>query len=101
MSIEEVAETIKVVKSNQIIFFPNELGRFRPPPIQWLVDSSYKILHSKDYSQCLIMRDGLSINENLTIRFRYKYWDGTQYIFNQFYGDSEVRVGNIDINIQN
>jgi hypothetical protein len=101
MSIEEVSDTIQVVKSNPIIFFPIELGRFRPPPIQWIVDNSYKILHSKDYSQCLIMCNQLLIEKNPTIRFRYKYWDGTQYTFNQFYGNSEVRVGNIDINIQN
>lgn len=101
MTVEEVSDTIQVVKNNQIIFFPRELGRFRPPPIQWIQDRTYKILHSKDYSQCLIMCDELSIEKNLTIRFRYKYWDGNQYTFNQFYGNSEVRVDNIDINIQN
>lgn len=44
-------------------------------------DVNYKILFSKDYSQAIIMRTGLSIAPGLfDFRFRYKIWDGSNYI---------------------
>ncbi|MEP2059163.1 MAG: hypothetical protein ABJJ05_15230 [Maribacter litoralis] len=44
------------------------------------VDSNYKILHSKDYSQLLIMRNNLRITNNaLRVRFQYLLWNGSTY----------------------
>jgi hypothetical protein len=43
--------------------------------------SNYKVLQSKDYSQAIIMHDSKEITDaTLNIRFRYKLWDGSDYI---------------------
>lgn len=42
-------------------------------------DVDYSVLYSKDYSSCLIMKNGILIEEqSLTIRFKYKGWNGMQ-----------------------
>ena len=43
-------------------------------------DTSYKKLFSKDYSQVIIMKNGLEITGPLDIRFSYKIWNGSAYI---------------------
>ncbi|WP_422083487.1 hypothetical protein [Ulvibacterium sp.] len=44
------------------------------------VDGNYKILHSKDRAQVLIMRNNKKItNTALRIRFQYLLWNGTTY----------------------
>lgn len=44
-------------------------------------DTTYKVLLSKDYSQAIIMNDSMLIPEgNLKIRFKYKIWDGNNYV---------------------
>ncbi|WP_431241131.1 hypothetical protein ACQ9BO_13470 [Flavobacterium sp. P21] len=59
MPLEEIQDSISVL---------DELGN----PI-----SGYSVLHSKDYSQALIMHDSKIISgiENLKIRFKYKMWN--------------------------
>lgn len=59
MPLEEIQDTISVL---------DELEN----PI-----SGYSVLHSKDYSQALIMHSGKIISgiENLKIRFKYKMWN--------------------------
>lgn len=59
MPLEEIQDTISVL---------DELGN----PI-----TGYSVLHSKDYSQALIMHDSKTISgiENLKIRFKYKMWN--------------------------
>ena len=47
----------------------------------------YKILHSKDYSQCIIMNQQNSIDQNLIVRFIYKSWNGSSYV-----GESPVNI---------
>lgn len=43
--------------------------------------SGYKVLHSKDYSQALIMHSSKKITDNhINLQFQYKTWNGTQYI---------------------
>lgn len=45
------------------------------------VDTSYKMMFSKDYSQVIIMRSSLTIPAGLfNFRFKYKIWDGSGYI---------------------
>jgi hypothetical protein len=44
------------------------------------VNNDYKILHSKDYSQAIIMHSSKEINNNLTLQFKYKIWNGIKYI---------------------
>ena len=45
------------------------------------VDQNYKVLHSKDYSQVLVMNTYGSpiVASSLDIRFLFKIWDGTAY----------------------
>ncbi|MDR2064593.1 MAG: hypothetical protein LBP85_02620, partial [Prevotellaceae bacterium] len=44
------------------------------------VDTGFKTLYSKDYSQAIIVKNGSPITENsLFIRFRYKLWNGSIY----------------------
>ncbi len=63
MPLEEIQDTISVLEGSE-------------NPI-----SGYSVLHSKDYSQALIMHNSKTISgiENLKIRFKYKMWnnDGT------------------------
>ncbi|UMY66134.1 MULTISPECIES: hypothetical protein [unclassified Flavobacterium] len=47
---------------------------------QTAVNTDYKILHSKDYSQVLIMHSSKQISGKLNMRFKYKIWDGTNYV---------------------
>jgi hypothetical protein len=57
-------------------------------------DGNYKVLHSKDYAQVLIMRSNKKItNPELRIRFRYLLWDGNAYS-----QQSEVLLENLNIN---
>ncbi len=43
-------------------------------------DGNYKVLHSKDYAQVLIMRNNKKItNTALRIRFQYLLWNGSTY----------------------
>ncbi len=42
--------------------------------------SEFKILHSKDYSQCLIMNQNIQIVDEIKIRFIYKSWNGVNYV---------------------
>ncbi len=44
------------------------------------VNHDYKVLHSKDYSQAIIMHTSKEINNNLTLQFKYKIWNGSNYI---------------------
>ena len=40
----------------------------------------YKVLHSKDYSQAIIMHTSREITSNLKVQFKYKIWNGNNYI---------------------
>lgn len=40
----------------------------------------YKVLHSKDYSQAIIMHSSKEITSNLTLQFKYKMWNGIAYV---------------------
>ena len=63
LPISEVQDTIQIL---------NNIGR---------ANRKYKILFSKDYSQAIIMRKGLTINSGLfDFRFQYKIWNGTTYV---------------------
>lgn len=44
------------------------------------VNTDYKVLFSKDYSQVIIMHSSLVINSNIKLRFKYKVWNGSQYV---------------------
>ena len=62
ITLEEIGDTIKIMDDSDS---PSE---------------EYHVLHSKDYSQALIMHDSKVINEtSLNIQFRYKTWDGQNY----------------------
>lgn len=61
-------------------------------------DTSYKKLFSKDYSQVIVMKNGLEISGPLDIRFRYKIWDGNTYIVPSTPGYSSDEIGTITIN---
>lgn len=64
---EYLADTITAVYGN--VFMPEE---------SYSLD--FSVLHSKDYSQCLIMNNiGSFIHGELNIRFRYKEWNGINY----------------------
>lgn len=65
-------------------------------------DGNYRYLHSKDLSQVLIMRHNLNITGELDFRFRYKLWNGTNYIVPKApdFGSDEVGtilVSNLDL----
>lgn len=63
MPLSEVADTIEIVSGS---------GNS---------DESFKYLHSKDYSQVLIMKSNLEINQTtVNIKFTHKIWNGSQYI---------------------
>ncbi|TXD82129.1 VWA domain-containing protein [Subsaximicrobium wynnwilliamsii] len=60
-------------------------------------NNTYKVLHSKDYSQVLIMHDSREITvDTLNFKFSYKIWNGSEYITS-----SDVVIDNILINIEN
>jgi hypothetical protein len=40
----------------------------------------YKVLHSKDYSQAIIMHTSREITSNVTVQFKYKIWNGNNFI---------------------
>lgn len=47
------------------------------------VDTSYHMLHSKDYSQVLIMNPDKNITaSSLNFKFKYKTWNGSAYVVN-------------------
>ena len=47
------------------------------------VDNSYKVLHSKDYSQALLMHISGGITaDSLSFQFQYKTWNGSAYEIN-------------------
>ncbi len=60
MPVSEVEDTLQVMSGGS----PN---------------GTYRYLHSKDYSQVIVMRTNLQISGTLDFRFRYKLWDGNQY----------------------
>jgi hypothetical protein len=58
------------------------------------VNNDYKIIHSKDYSQALIMYHNKKITAaNLNLRFTYKTWNGTSYEISE-----TVIINDIQIN---
>ena len=61
-----IQDTIQVMNSNNSNAVKNE---------------NYKILHSKDYSQAIIMHNSLQITQTLIpFQFQYKIWNGTAYV---------------------
>lgn len=69
MPLEEVKNTIAVVYSTSDVL---------DDPTKTLgdINESYKVLHSKDYSQVLIMHESKEITaENLDFRFEYREWN--------------------------
>lgn len=62
MPLDIAADTIQIVTDTQV------------------VNMDYKVLYSKDYSQAIIMHISQLFDENINIRFRYKIWNGRQYI---------------------
>lgn len=44
------------------------------------VNPAFRVLHSKDCSQVLIMHENLEIVENIHLLFKYKIWDGDKYV---------------------
>lgn len=61
-----------------------------------LIDTTYSILFSKDYSQAILMKTGLSINSGLfDFKFQYKIWDGLNYIVPSSPEYSSDEVGTI------
>ena len=62
-------------------------------------DMTYKLLFSKDYSQAIIMKTGLTINGGMfDFKFQYKLWNGSQYIVPGTPQYSTDEVGTIIIN---
>lgn len=58
------------------------------------VDTNYHVLHSKDYSQALVMHSTKKIAGNvLNFRFQYKTWNGSTYAVND-----TISVNNIQLN---
>jgi hypothetical protein len=71
MPVADVKDTIVVVQGNSI-------------------DGTYRVLHSKDYSQVIIMHQSLAIDAaELSFRFQYKTWDGLAYTV-----DPELNIPN-------
>jgi hypothetical protein len=65
-------------------------------------DASYKVLHSKDYAQALIMPENKIVPQTgLGLRFKYKSWDGSQYAVNVDNPNDTVVVEAITTNLQN
>ena len=58
------------------------------------INADYNVLFSKDYSQALIMNGEQAINENLRIRFKYKVWNGSQYVIPD---DGIIIIENLEI----
>jgi hypothetical protein len=57
------------------------------------VDSTYRVLHSKDLSQVIIMHDSLAlVPKNMNYRFQYKIWNGSRYIINTADSNSVVII---------
>ncbi len=62
-------------------------------------DNNFKILFSKDYSQAIIMRSGLSISSGMyDFKFSYKIWNGSTYIVPATPQYSTDEVGTILVN---
>jgi len=64
-------------------------------------DASYKAVHSKDYSQALIMPPNKIMPGTFGLQFKYKSWDGSQYVVNANNPNDTVIIENIAINLQN
>ena len=64
-------------------------------------DTSYKVLHSKDYSQVLIMPENKIVHPTFGLQFKYKIWDGAQYVVNANNPNDTVTIATITLNLQN
>lgn len=71
----------------------NDASIIRPQRIL-VVDTSYSALHSKDYSQAILMKNSLSIVGSIIIQFNYKTWNAE---INDYQDISSVLVSNIQI----
>ncbi|HAS47370.1 MAG TPA: hypothetical protein DCS93_43235 [Microscillaceae bacterium] len=81
ITLEQISDTIEVMLDAQTI------------------DGNYKVLHSKDYSQALIMHSSKKITAtSLNFRFRYKTWDGSAYVADDQDNLRTIYVNNIQIN---
>lgn len=62
-------------------------------------DEHYVVLHSKDYSQALVMHNSKKITaHSLNFKFRYKTWNGSAYVANDQDNLNTIDVNNIQIN---
>ncbi|MFT6921930.1 MAG: hypothetical protein ACJA1C_000928 [Crocinitomicaceae bacterium] len=69
-----------------------------------VTDTDYKVLHSKDYSQVIVMKNTLEITSDLDLKFMYKVWDGNAYIVPGLPDYTSDDVGTVvidDLNITN
>ncbi len=65
------------------------------------VNTTYRVMHSKDYSQVIIMHDSREITATeLDFRFQYKTWNGTQYTVDTTNANNIVLVENIQVSPQ-
>jgi hypothetical protein len=75
MPLEEIKDTVKILYSEEDVLAD-------PEKVLHSFNNEYKVLHSKDYSQVLIMHDSKQISgtKKLKVQFEYRMWnnEGTQ-----------------------
>lgn len=75
MPLEEIKDSVKVLYGEEDVLAD-------PEKVLHSFNNEYKVLHSKDYSQVLIMHDSKQISgtKKLNVQFEYRMWnnEGTQ-----------------------